>query len=79
MKLGSKLLAAPLLTAVVVFSVGQLNSWLGAREAAPGTAPVHWPCQRFEAGGLSARSRPLHPRTNSPRSIAKPQIFLSVR
>jgi len=31
-----------------------LRFWklLGAREAAPGTAPVHWPCQRFEAGGL---------------------------
>lgn len=31
-----------------------LRFWklLGAREAAPGTAPVHWPCQRFAAGGL---------------------------
>jgi methyl-accepting chemotaxis protein len=38
MKLGSKLLAAPLLTALVVFGVGQLNSWLGAREAATNQA-----------------------------------------
>ena len=33
MKLGSKLLAAPLLTALVVFCVGQVNTWMTAREA----------------------------------------------
>ena len=34
MKLAAKLLAAPVLTAVLVFSVGQLNAWMLSRSAA---------------------------------------------
>ena len=53
MKLVSKLLAAPLLTALVVFSAGQLNALLTAREASANQAS-------FEAGfETSARSAAL--------------------
>ena len=51
MKLGMKLLAAPLLTAVVVMLAGQVNTWLMGREMANGQASSKAALEDFKTMG----------------------------